>query len=246
MKLFITSSPCDNDVPAHMHLPCSYFTRNKFVENLKKYWKDNAKCLVITADPYNYQANEEMTFTFHRAFLYHGMIPSKLVLVDERNQEEIKKLVPWSDCIILGGGHVPTQMAFFERMGLRQLLKDYDGIVIGISAGSMNCANTVYSQPEEPGETIDPGYKRYFPGLGLTKYQILPHYQNVKDNWIDGKRLYEDVIYEDSKGQKYFALVDGSYILQIDGKATLYGQSYEVSDGRLKELCKDGQEMELE
>jgi len=31
----------------------------------------------------------------------------------------------------------------------------------------MNCADTVYAQPEEPGEAVDPDYQRFIPGLGL-------------------------------------------------------------------------------
>lgn len=30
----------------------------------------------------------------------------------------------------------------------------------------MNCADTVYAQPEEPGEAVDPDYQRFIPGLG--------------------------------------------------------------------------------
>jgi len=45
------------------------------------------------------------------------------------------------DVVILAGGHAPTQNAFFHKIKLKELLKIFDGIVIGISAGTMNCAD---------------------------------------------------------------------------------------------------------
>lgn len=41
------------------------------------------------------------------------------------------------------------------------MLKDYQGVILGISAGSMNSADVVYAQPEEEGEGIDPEYEKY-------------------------------------------------------------------------------------
>lgn len=245
MTLFLTSSPCDDHVPSHMHLPCCYLEKNDFVKNLKKYWKQNTKCLIISAAPHNFGLNNEMTYTFHRAFLYHGMIPEYVRVCDARNDYHISDLVKESDMIILGGGHVPTQMDFFEKIGLRGLLKEYKGIVMGISAGSMNCAEIVYAQPEEEGESVDPDYRRFFQGLELTKYQILPHYQKVKDNILDGRRLYEDIIYQDSVDQRFYALTDSSYILQDKDGAVLYGEAYLIQNGKLTKICEDGESVVL-
>ena len=83
------------------------------------------------------------------------------------------------DVILLAGGHVPTQNRYFKEIDLKKI-KDFQGIVIGIIAGSMNCAHTVYVQPGESGESLDPNFKRRILGLNLTKQNILPHYQMVK------------------------------------------------------------------
>ena len=45
----------------------------------------------------------------------------------------------------------------------------------------MNCAEIVYAQPEMSGEAVDPNYKRFLKGLNLTKYQIIPHYESIKN-----------------------------------------------------------------
>jgi len=143
--------------------------------------------------------------------------------------------------LILGGGHVPTQNAFFHRISLREVIADFEGIVMGISAGSMNSADRVYAQPELPGESTDPGYVRFLTGLGLAKINVLPHYQMVKDFVLDGKRLFEDITYADSHGEEFLALPDGSYLLIEQGKTTLFGEGSRIADGQLEKLCSDGQ-----
>ena len=157
-------------------------------------------------------------------------------ILDGYNMDYAPELIQDSDFIILAGGHVPTQNAFFREIGLRELLEDFSGTVMGISAGSMNAARRVYAQPEMPGESVDPGYRRFLPGLGLTDINILPHYQKVKHDIIDGRRLFEDVTYHDSMGNTFYALPDGSYLLIDSGETLLFGRGYRLRDGILELL----------
>ena len=116
---------------------------------------------------------------------------------------------------------------------------------MGISAGSMNAADVVYAQPEEEGESIDPDYERFIPGLGLTNLNILPHYQMVKDNILDGRRLYEDITFEDSIGHAFLVLVDGSFVLEEDGRCEVYGESYLIFSGKMMKICEEGEMLSL-
>ena len=160
--------------------------------------------------------------------------------LDGRNEDQAVTLVRASDLLILSGGHVPTQNAFFEKIGLRDLLKDFDGIVIGISAGSMNSADVVYAQPEEDGEASDPAYQRFLTGLGLTKINLLPHYQQNRDDVLDGLRIYEDIACPDSMGKTFYAIPDGSYLFIRAGKEELRGEAYMVKDGVLSQVSSNG------
>ena len=145
-----------------------------------------------------------------------------------------------SDFIILCGGHVPTQNAFFQEIGLRTLLEGYEGVLMGISAGTMNCADRVYVQPEEEGESA-PEFERFAEGLGITDLNVLPHYQQVKDHELDGLRLFEDITYADSMGECFFALVDGSYfVIEEDGTTTLFGEAYCIQDGEIEQISELG------
>jgi len=101
----------------------------------------------------------------------------------------------------------------------------------------MNCAAMVYAQPEEPGESVDPAYQRFLPGLGLTYLNILPHYQQVKDDILDGKRLYEDVTFADSFGHSFLVLPDGSYVRACAGSSELFGEAYLLENAVMRKIC---------
>lgn len=245
MILFLTSSPCEDNVPQGCELPCIYFERNEFVANLRKYVVPGGNFLVIAAYPDEHARNDEMADTFAGCFAWHGMAFSSVEVLDGRNQTKAADLVAASDVILLAGGHVPTENAFFREIGLRELLRGYKGVIMGVSAGSMNAADMVYVQPEEPGEAIDPDFIRWTQGLGLTDKNILPHYNMVRDNILDGMRLFEDVTYPDSVGHPLYVLPDGSYILEADGQSTLYGEGYLLHNGVMECICQDGGHLSL-
>ena len=245
MTLFLTSSPCDDNVPQGCELPCIYFERNGFVANLQRHVAPGGRFLVIAAWPDDHARNDEMAQTFAGCFRWHGMGFARMDVLDSRNQAQAAQLVAQSDVILLAGGHVPTENAFFRRIGLRALLADYPGVIMGVSAGSMNAADTVYVQPEEAGEAVDPNFIRWTQGLGLTDKNILPHYNMVKDNILDGLRLFEDVTYPDSAGHPLYVLMDGSYILEANGASTLYGECCLLHNGVMERICRDGESISL-
>ena len=60
MTLFLTSSPCDNNVPEGLDLPCIFDARNGFVENLRASVEPGAQLLIIASDPDAFAGNDEM------------------------------------------------------------------------------------------------------------------------------------------------------------------------------------------
>ena len=243
--LFLTSSPCDDDIPEGCELPCIFFERNGFVENLRRYVQPGGRFLVIAAYPDEHARNDEMADTFAGCFAWHGMGFRQVDVLDSRSEDCAAELVAHSDVILLAGGHVPTENAFFCEIGLRELLAGYPGVVMGVSAGSMNAADTVYVQPEEAGEAVDPDFVRWTQGLGLTDKNILPHYNQVRDNYLDGLRLFADVTYPDSVGHPLYVLMDGSYILETENGSVLSGEAYLLHNGVVEQICADGESVTL-
>lgn len=213
--------------------------KNKFAENLRSFWKQDSRCLMITAFPQDRAANDEMRQFFEGVVKKEKLPCTAFDLWDDRTEDFSEQTLKSYDVIWLGGGHVPTENAFFKRIGLREKIAGFDGIVIGISAGTMNSADWVYAQPELPGEALDPDYVRYMTGLNLTQTMILPHYQMVKDNYLDGKRLYEEITYDDSVGNEFLVLTDGSYLLIRDGEEVIYGEAYVIADRAIRRICED-------
>lgn len=239
MVVFLTSSPTgplDNSRPVE-----GLDNMNNFRENLARYWDGPARCLMISASPDDVEVNDEMREFFANAIEESGFPVCDFDIWDCRTEDFSRETLMSYDVIILGGGHVPTQNAFFQYIQLKRKIKDFDGLVMGISAGTMNCADIVYAQPEMPGEAVDPGYDRFLRGLNLTKTNILPHYQMVCDMELDGMRLFEDITYGDSYGKGFIALVDGSYLLIENGHETIWGEAYLILNGKCQQICGEGE-----
>lgn len=173
-----------------------------------------------------------------------GLSISYIDKCDDRNLNVVDNLGN-IDVLILTGGHVPTQNKFMKQLRLKERLLDYNGIIVAWSAGAMNCADIVYAGPEFEDEAIDPLYERWITGLGITNINIFPHFQSLKDEYLDGLRLIEDITFADSIGHEIIALNDGSYIMLDDEKATLYGEAYTIKDEHQTQICKNGESIIL-
>lgn len=239
MVTFITGSPFIDGAERALLNP-----DNQLLHRLYAVLPPNPRVLFVASNPDDHTGTCRFGADVFCAFAEAGITFSKYTVLDGTNAVSAKKLVHSSDFIIFAGGHVPTQNAFLNAIHMRRLLSDFNGVVMGISAGSMNLADVVYVQPEEPGESR-PDFPRFAPGLGLTKFQILPHYQKVKDNILDGKRLYEDITFADSMGQSFIVLPDGSYIYQDHEEQTLLGEGYRLKNGIMELLTLDGETLDL-
>ena len=238
MICFLTSSP-------FMEKENRLNPGNRFLDELRKCLKPKASVLFICSDPEGHERTVFFARVLQEAFEAEGFSFSSFEILDGLNRDRAEELVKASAFIILAGGHVPTQNRFFQEIGLRGLLRGFDGVILGISAGTMNAAETVYSQPEEEGEALDPDYQRFLPGLGLTKAQILPHYDSIRHDILDGLRVFEDIAYPDSMGRRFYALVDGSYLLIREGREVLHGEAFQIRDGVLSRICKKGERLDL-
>lgn len=223
-------------------IPALLSTQNGLLSSLQKHWPDGAKVLILGAD--TAKINDSIRDIFAESFPMSGLSTSQMHLCDKRN-EELVNMITGYDVLILPGGHVPTQNEFFKRIRLKEHIEEFHGIVIGISAGSMNSAETVYAQPELAGESTDKAYRRFLPGLGITKLMLLPHYQDIKYDMLDGKRLFEDITYPDSQGREFYALEDGSYVLIENGTTTVFGTAYRIKDGMISQICGEDKRVAL-
>ncbi len=240
MVYFLTSSP---DIPITNELNPA----NGFIDHLNKYLSNRKlKALYFCSDPYDIEITEMYGYQLKNSFEEAGFIFEYFQIMDSRNRNKTEQFLMEADLIILAGGHVPTQNQYFHDIHLKELLQNYKGVIIGISAGSMNASKIVYAPPERDREATDQNYRRFLLGLGITKTMIIPHYTQDGENLIDGLKEYEEIIYPDSKGHQFYALRDGSYLYGHDGIEELYGEAYLISDCNIEKICENNQRVVLE
>lgn len=252
MKVVLTSWMGGAEKVGDARIPAPLSNVNNCLDTIRAFWPvkeyaglgTGASVLMICANPYDHEKNDSVLSCFREALPMSGLPVTSVEMCDDRNPTLAQK-VSQSDVIILTGGHVPSQNEFFESIALREKLGNFSGLLLAWSAGSMNCADTVYAGPELPGEAIDPNYKRWLSGLGITNLNIFPHFSRLRDEMIDGLRMIEDVTFPDSFTHEILAINDGSYVVIEDGKQTLYGEAYMIRNGEIEKICEDGGSIEL-
>lgn len=244
MKVILTSSLGGSMKVDGRRIPIPLMGENGQLDQIKVFWRENSRILLISGTPDDYTRNDAIINCLKESFRMSGLEFSFFEMCDARTEGLVERLSEM-DVILLGGGHVPTQNAFMKRIGLEERLRNYEGLIIGGSAGSMNCAELVYAGPESEEEAVDPNYQRWISGLGMTQVNILPHFQRLKGVVLGGLRLIEDITYADSIGHGMIALNDGSYIVVDDGAETLYGEAYSIKDGCRKQICRNGESIAL-
>lgn len=244
MKAILTSSLGGQVKIDGKRLPAKLPETNGLLKCIKDVWKKDSKVMIISGSPEYFDKNDSVLFCLKGAFSLSELGTSEVLMCDERNKEIIERL-PEIDVLILAGGHVPTQNSFMKTIGLKERLQSWDGLLIAWSAGSMNCAEMVYAGPELPGEAIDPNYQRWIGGLGITKTNIFPHFETLKDEMLDGMRLIEDITYSDSMGHEIIALNNGSFIVVDNGTEVLYGGAYSIKNGEQRQICTDDKWIQL-
>ncbi len=240
MNIILTSSLGGSYKVNGKRVPSVFLTGNGLLDKLKELWVENSKVMIICASPNDYEKNDSICACLRESFPMSGLNISYIEKCDDRNEKLIEKLSEM-DVILLAGGHVPTQNIFMKKIGLKEKLIDFNGLLIAWSAGSMNCASNVYASPELEGEAIDKSFSRWIPGLGLTETNIFPHYQLLKNDYLDGLRIIEDITYPDSYTHEILAMNDGSYITIENGVEILHGEAYLIKNGNIEMICRDGE-----
>ena len=227
MTLFLTSSFCNREEVA-------IDPTAGFLDELKKRLPSRLRAVFVCSDPADHDVTDLYGASTADCFKREGFFFTNFTILDDRNDAQAEELISRADLVILSGGHVPTQNRYFTAIGLGAMLRAFDGVIIGISAGTMNCADIVYAQPELPGEAVDPDFERYLPGLALTDINVLPHYYDIRGTVLDGLRVIEDIALPDSFKRSILVLPDGSYVLQENGKRDIRGEAWWIRNGEMR------------
>ena len=229
MTVYLTSSPFVEGTPL-------FSEDNGFARMLLSDLPNPVRALFVASNPADVEGTEEWARYMKESLGELGANVLTSNVLHEGTATDVSYFLSGANFIMLSGGHVPTQNRFFQRLGFRSLLTGWQGVLLGVSAGSMNSAERVYALPEEEGEAVDPFYQRFLPGLGLTHTCIIPHFQKLQGMMLDGKLVIEDLAQADSMGHRFYALPDGSFVYKKGSREELHGPAWLISDGQCR-LC---------
>lgn len=216
---------------------------NGLAERLCASLPSRLHCCMVTSFPDDREITDRMAWEIRECFERAGRPFDHYEVLDRRTQGETCRMLSEANFIILCGGHVPTENRFFKEIRLKTHLKKFHGVLLTISAGSMNCATNVYAPPEMDEEAINSKYKHHLTGLGLTELNILPHFQTLTKMRLAGKLLIRDIVIPHSaeEGLDVYCLNDGAYFLITPERTELYGQTYLIHNGKKRLFCKDNE-----
>ncbi len=201
---------------------------NGIIEQIKKCLVKEDTFVYFASDPTcSHKTDMYAKFVFD-SFKLSGFNFKNYIIIDDRFDGDLKNVVDSADIVFLTGGDTKTQMDFFERIGLRNILKDYKGVIIGQSAGSMNLANLVVCPPED--ESVS---TYIWNGLGIVDINIEPHFSEDDFSKDD---FYNNKLKEISKIYPLYAYGDGAHIYYDGFNYSIYGNVYYLFDSKLEEI----------
>ena len=146
-------------------------------------------------------------------------------LIDNQvTKEEAIEIMKKSDVVFLTGGNPLEQIDGINNLGIRDAIKKYGKIIVGMSAGSMNMASKVLlakDEEEDIPETV------VYDGICLTDINIEPHcdFEN-KEHWQD--------LLEASKINKIYCMVDNCSIVIKGSETKIYGNYCIINNGEIE------------
>lgn len=192
---------------------------NSIIEYFQKDIKNNSNITVIASSFDKYEKND---LFFNKTIKFFNDININFKnthLIDSRiSKEEAKDLIETSDVVYIMGGDPYSGMQSINSYELKEVLRNFNGIIIGVSAGSMNMnANICYVDEDDEKTIIE------YTGLELADFNIYPH---LDFNNID----YLKEIFRVSKQQKTIALPNESFIRIENNIPEIIGEHYFVED----------------
>lgn len=204
---------------------------DQFKNDIKKYDK-----VVFVSSDINNPKEKTMEYAniFFDSLKMVGIEFRNYLILDGSKIKEAKQYIDGADLVLLSGGDTYNQHLFFEAMDLKSILEDYQGVLIGQSAGALNMSLNVFNSPEE----MEESEPIFFDGLGLVDINIEPHFEYDTSNFDEAQKYQREAIIKESFNRPIYGQVNKSYI-RIDGdnNAVIYGETYLIENGNIVKIC---------
>jgi len=219
-------------------IACPMDNSNGIVDQIKNNMKDYKKIVFVASDMNNTHENVlNYANILFESMKMVGINFEQYLVLDGESKENTADYIKDASLVFLCGGDTYRQHEFFDIINLKELLRDYQGLVVGQSAGALNMAIDVFNSPEEQ----DSSEPIYFDGLGLTNINIEPHFVYDTSSFDDNEKYQREAIIKESYNRPIYGQCDGSHIfIDGDNNATVYGETYLIENGTIKCICKEG------
>ena len=212
----------------------SFDNTNGIVDQIKEYLKEKNTILFISADSKDIEKVSLYSQLLFEGLRLSGIEFKNYLVLSNKTKINAKEYVEKADLIFLSGGNTYIQHQFFTEIKLKDLLVNFNSLIIGQSAGAINMANSVFNSPENQ-EQSEP---TFFDGLGLTNINIEPHFQYDDTNFNDNGKYQRNVIIRESYNRQIYGQCNGSHIIINENNvATIYGETYLIENGNITKIC---------
>ena len=150
------------------------------------------------------------------------------ILTSSMTKDDMINAINNTDIIFIMGGDTRKQNIFLDKYNLKEIIKNFKKVVIGISAGAINlgnislCSKDLLDGVEET--TI-------YDGIGRINYTIEPHFD------INNLSLLNEELYPLSNNIKIYGLPNDTGIRIVDDNYTIIeGDYYLIHNKKVKNL----------
>lgn len=205
---------------------------NDILKTIKRSLKNKGRLVVVANDPTAWEENDYKAEVYFHALRLSGIKFKEIFVVDDRNAKNASEILSKADLIYLRGGKILCQAKFLKKIGFEKVLKNYEGLVIGVSAGAMNLCDYVCNFPEETG---DLGQKQIVKGLGYFDELLVPHCDGTRYQMQveEGFDVFKGYILPFSHKHDLLVIPNDSYIVLDKNGAKTYGDCYLLRKGEV-------------
>ena len=190
----------------------------------------------IASSPEDYEKNDLYAENVFKSLTMAGLSFNKKVVIDGQNAETAESAFASASLVFMAGGYPLSQIEFIKNFNLDKLLHNFNGVVLGQSAGAMNLAKRVYNYPEDLTEIND---AKFWNGVGLSDITIIPHFDVESGNpGVEEIDLINDYFLPDSHNCTLYGVPNGSHVWIKNGISEFYGENYAIKNGVVSVLKK--------
>ncbi|GFP76292.1 Type 1 glutamine amidotransferase-like domain-containing protein [Clostridium fungisolvens] len=195
-------------------------------DNLLSDIKSDLKIVFIASSPDFFEITDKYAKRYLGWFSDLGINFKSSKVIDNRmKKEEMLEHIRYASVVFLMGGPTMIQFDFLKQNELHKALREYEGCVLGLSAGAINMAKVAICTAESEEDKTE-----IYEGLNLLDISIEPHFKGR------GNETNLNELLRISEEHDIYAMCDNGAIVCRGKEQFFYGELYLISKGKIKKV----------